>query len=62
MNSGLMLILRGLLVFAAFIGVTTAFFRVIGLSRGEALYLACLSFAIAAYLLSRFALQHHNRD
>lgn len=62
MPSSAIFILRASLASAAFIGVATVFFRIVGLERGEALYLACLSFVLVAYILSRRALRRRERD
>ncbi len=50
-------ILGGLLLMASLTGVTALLFRLIGFSKGDALYLACLTGAVLLYLVSRRALR-----
>jgi hypothetical protein len=47
----------GLLTALTLISSTMLIYRLIGFSRGDALYLACLTFAVAAYFISRRALR-----
>ena len=54
-------ILFGLLTAITLISATMLIYRVIGLSRGDALYLACLTFAAIAYFVSRRALRKFGR-
>jgi hypothetical protein len=50
-------ILCGLLVMVSLISLTTLVFCLVGFSRSEALYLACLTGAALLYLVSRQALR-----
>jgi hypothetical protein len=50
-------ILCGLLVMVSLISLITLIFRLMGFSRGDALYLACLTGAVLLYLVSRQALR-----
>jgi hypothetical protein len=51
----------GLLTTITLISSMTLLYRLIGFSRGDALYLACLTFAIVAYCGSRRALGKYRR-
>ena len=46
-------VLIGLVMTITLISSTMLIYRLIGFSRGDALYLACLTFAGVAYLVSR---------
>ncbi len=52
-------ILCGLLAVVTLISLTTLVFRLVGFSRGDALYLACLTGAALLYLVSRRALRRN---
>lgn len=54
-------ILFGLLTAITLISATMLIYRVIGFNRGDALYLACLTFAVVAYFISRRALRKLGR-
>ena len=54
-------ILFGLLTAITLISSTMLIYRLIGFSRGDALYLACLTFAVVAYFVSRPALRKFGR-
>jgi hypothetical protein len=54
-------ILFGLLTAITLISATMLIYRVIGFSRGDALYLACLTFAVVAYFVSRRSLRKFGR-
>jgi hypothetical protein len=51
----------GLLTAITLIGSTMLIYRLIGFNRGDALYLACLTFAVVAYCGSRRALGKFGR-
>jgi hypothetical protein len=51
----------GLLTAITLISSTMLVYRLIGFSRGDALYLACLTFAVVAYFGSRRALRKFRR-
>lgn len=46
-------LIYGLLVVVACISATTVLYRALGFGKGEALYFACLTFAVLSYLTSR---------
>lgn len=51
----------GLLTAITLISSTMLVYRLIGFSRGDALYLACLTFAVVAYCGSRHTLGKFGR-
>ena len=54
-------LLFGLLTAITLISSTLLIYRLLGFSRGDALYLACLTFAVVAYFVSRRALRKFGR-
>ena len=54
-------ILFGLITAITLISSTMLIYRLIGFSSGDALYLACLTFAAVAYFISRRALRKLGR-
>ena len=54
-------ILFGLLTAITLVSSTMLIYRLIGFNRGDALYLACLTFAVLAYFVSRRALRKLGR-
>jgi hypothetical protein len=46
-------LIYGSLVVVACISATTVLYRALGFGKGEALYFACLTFAVVSYLSSR---------
>lgn len=54
-------LLFGLLTAITLVSSTMFIYRLLGFSRGDALYLACLTFAVVAYFVSRRALRKLGR-
>ena len=54
-------ILFGLITAITLISSTMLVYRLIGFSRGDTLYLACLTFAVVAHFISRRALRKLGR-
>ena len=54
-------ILFGLLTAITLISSTMLIYRLIGFSRGDALYLACLTIAVIAYIVSHRAVRKFGR-
>ena len=51
----------GLITAITLVSSMMLIYRLIGFSRGDALYLACLTFAVVAYFVSRRALRKFGR-
>ena len=61
MIKGPLPLLFGLLTSITVVSSTMLIYRLIGFSRGDALYLACLTFAVMAYFGSRRVLRKFGR-
>ena len=61
MIKGRLPLLFGLLTAITLVSSTMLVYRLIGFSRGDALYLACLTFAVMAYVGSRRVLRKFGR-
>jgi hypothetical protein len=51
----------GLFTAITLVSAATLLYRLLGFSRGDALYLACLTFGGAAYIISRRTLRKFGR-
>ena len=54
-------LIYGLLTAITLVSSTMLIYRLFGFSRGDALYLACLTFAVLAYFVSHRALRMFGR-
>jgi multisubunit Na+/H+ antiporter MnhG subunit len=55
-------IVIGLFAAITIISTTTIFFRLIGMDRGEAFYVACLTFAVIVHFVSRRLLRQAEKE
>ena len=55
-------IVMGIFAAITIISTTTILFRLIGMDRGEAFYVACLTFAVVVHFVSRRLLRQTEKE